>query len=664
MFSWTVKDEHWCNGIVVNILIPSCASEKITPQIMREQLRPFIFNVVTVDEVLPYRAVAQYISSTTQLRLRLAELLKADRVLYLDCDTIILADLGHLEDLEMHSCIAAVSMNVNVMKDVFWNGGETYDGTSCFNAGVLLMNLSRMRLEGFDDYYRKLLDKTQLNDQSVLNLFCQGNYDRLSDRYNTFPREGLTKTREEAIVLHWCSFKKPWSATCPCSEVWTFFDGLRFSSEMAPTEDQGPVVKRPPRSVFDEQQYAHYNLDLKHVKLRHHFIDRGFHERRECRDVFFDRAFTQMSYTQYVADIRCFKNASYQEWLVNFVQESQPWQDACVMVDFKSNGQSPFVTCMSEVLGSCVILSPFKNDVPKDRPGIRRVHRWEYHDDPTQLYHMLVSLKPKLIVFVGSSLTIALTAVFFPESITYSNETPDSYHPWISHNKTPDYTTSRAVSDVYLQHGYIPPLVQPPFLPPKYLSRIEEMSLSRRVSANYTTLSRLKGRGRRIVVMCGDLCGNSKPDVFQEIAQNLPEYIFVWIGGTPKEAMCFLKMKDSLANLVHLPWIQNPYWFFRNLADLLIFTSVAEPCPYVAIEALYLGLPCVTFKHATTTLQHPPLSGMHFSVDAYPSASNGTTAVRHMLSAQQQHDKDAQDKAKAYVHQHFTAVPPFMKNCL
>lgn len=622
MFSWTTTLDHWSTGIIINFVISSTSDEetnkKIYEIILREQLRPFVFNVIWVKEVLPYKAIASYISEATQLRLRLVEYIECDRLLYLDCDTIVIGDLGHLQNYEMCHSLAAVPMDTNVMQNSEWNGGKDYKGTTCFNAGVLLLNLNRLRLEGFSEYYMKLLDETHLNDQSVLNLFCQGNYDSLSACYNVFPQDwSMDEAYEKAIVLHWCCRVKPWNATCACSGLWKLFDELCLFTYMEKNHDYG--MKKPLLSVFDSDQYVHYNSDLTGMgsqELKNHFLCSGFNKRRIFYDPFFDRAFTKEPYACYAQDVRRLKNASYQNWLVDFIQCSSLHTGSSVFVDCNKIEISSFVKCLSEVTQSCVVLSSSAVNVKKKTPENLRTQIWNYEDDPTLLYYMLICLKPHLVVFFGNSTAVTSVAVYFPKSITCSNDTPIK-----------------------------------PFLSPKYLSRMEDMSRNNYVGAKYTTLLRLKARGRSVVIICGELCGDENLSLFNDIIRLLPEIIFIWIGASPEEANSALI--NGPTNLMHVSRVENRYWILFNLADLLVFTSLVNSFPYEVLEALYFGVSCLTFKN------HYPFFRMHHSLDGYPSPFAGATIIKTILAAPS--DEHAIEDARAYLKRHYTTLPLFLQ---
>lgn len=109
-----------------------------------------------------------------------------DRILYLDCDTIVKGDLSDLEQLDLHNYIAfAVKDCVSGMykKNIGLNKAEPY-----FNAGVILFNLNELRkvdinekIECYMKQYRKLINYA---DQDVLNGMFVDKIAKLPPEYN------------------------------------------------------------------------------------------------------------------------------------------------------------------------------------------------------------------------------------------------------------------------------------------------------------------------------------------------------------------------------------------------------------------------------------------------------------------------------------------------
>ena len=173
---------------------------------------------------LPYRGFIYYINESTQLRLFLPEILESlGNVLYLDCDTLIVEDISWLFLGPLPRYIAASDSDVNFMLHMKWNNGYEYRGASTFNAGVLYMNLDALRESNFSSVRSLHLD-VGLNDQSILNHFCEGEHDILPSEMNAKPS---TYNGNNAYILHWSSSNKPWRSRANKSianDLWNKFD--------------------------------------------------------------------------------------------------------------------------------------------------------------------------------------------------------------------------------------------------------------------------------------------------------------------------------------------------------------------------------------------------------------------------------------------------------
>ena len=120
--------------------------------------------------------VASYISKLTYARFQLPEILShLNKCLYLDCDILVRLDLGELWDIELpdQAFLGAVEEPAarHRNKDL-----KLPDSYSYFNAGVLMLNLEKLRLFHLEEKaFGYLQDKGSLlyGDQDVMNaLFC------------------------------------------------------------------------------------------------------------------------------------------------------------------------------------------------------------------------------------------------------------------------------------------------------------------------------------------------------------------------------------------------------------------------------------------------------------------------------------------------------------
>lgn len=103
-----------------------------------------------------------------------------DRVLILDCDTIVEKDISGLWNLDLTGYYyAAVKQKTDGRQGEFTKGDY-------FNTGVLLCNLEKLR-DGMEDHliYRLNTNDYKFPEQDCINRYCEGNILPLAGRYNS-----------------------------------------------------------------------------------------------------------------------------------------------------------------------------------------------------------------------------------------------------------------------------------------------------------------------------------------------------------------------------------------------------------------------------------------------------------------------------------------------
>lgn len=119
-------------------------------------------------------------------RLFLSRIKEIDKVLYLDCDSIVISSLKNLweEDIEQFY-VAGVQDNVNV----FYKTGVGLNKNYRYvNAGFLLVNLKKWREEEIENKFLNFIDdykgSVPHHDQGVINAVCNEHILILHPRYN------------------------------------------------------------------------------------------------------------------------------------------------------------------------------------------------------------------------------------------------------------------------------------------------------------------------------------------------------------------------------------------------------------------------------------------------------------------------------------------------
>ena len=158
-----------------------------------------------------------YFSNTTYFRLFIPELYpEYDRVIYLDSDTAILADVAELYNEDIgDNLVAAVPDGVVQTIPIFQEYVEkvvgVIDYNNYFNAGILLMNLKELREYKFQEKFLYLLEKIKFEvaqDQDYLNRLCKGRVKILDFAWNRMPIMG--ESDKEIKIIHYNLGAKPW----------------------------------------------------------------------------------------------------------------------------------------------------------------------------------------------------------------------------------------------------------------------------------------------------------------------------------------------------------------------------------------------------------------------------------------------------------------------
>ena len=155
-----------------------------------------------------------------------------DRMMHLDLDLLILGDLADLYDtpFDGHRMVA-----IPEPQQCYISGYDTIRRTAhrlrsvgtpelavellgrvaerhpfdfeVFNAGVMVMNLEKMRQEEFCARFLPYVQRYGVNGQEVLNIYVGNDYARQDRRWNLNARLEFT---EDTRVAHWAGPYKPW----------------------------------------------------------------------------------------------------------------------------------------------------------------------------------------------------------------------------------------------------------------------------------------------------------------------------------------------------------------------------------------------------------------------------------------------------------------------
>lgn len=139
-----------------------------------------------------------------------------DKVLYLDCDIVVLGDISKLYNVNLSGNL------VGAIQEQIINSNETFkEYALCgvgvvpekyFNAGILVMNLKKFRQEKLCEQFMYLIDTYNFDvvdpDQAYLNALCKDKVKYLPNGWN---KASLTNKLEGNLnIVHYALYKKPW----------------------------------------------------------------------------------------------------------------------------------------------------------------------------------------------------------------------------------------------------------------------------------------------------------------------------------------------------------------------------------------------------------------------------------------------------------------------
>ena len=216
-------------------------------QKLLEIARRFDSNLTFIDcdelsELLPSDVNTANLSLSTYCRLFSAELLPKyiNKLLYLDCDTLINEDISKLYDWDLGDALVGGiedTMYKEMKTSIFLNEDSSY-----INAGVLLIDLDKWRkahiVKEFIAFINKFNGNVPHLDQGVINgvlknkieilplkynvqapIFAFHNYtDMLNffSMYHYYSRDEVLDAKRNPVIIHYTSFflERPWFKFC------------------------------------------------------------------------------------------------------------------------------------------------------------------------------------------------------------------------------------------------------------------------------------------------------------------------------------------------------------------------------------------------------------------------------------------------------------------
>lgn len=170
-----------------------------------------------VENIKSHFKNVYHFSIVTYYRLFIASLFpQYDKIVYLDCDLVVLGDISKLYNTPLGDNILAAAPEEFVQNTKeFRKYAEIalgVDPDKYVNAGVLLINLKEFRNNKIEEKFRKLITEYDFDlldpDQAYLNYLCN---DRIYILPNGWNKEPMPIPCEgDKNIVHYALYKKPW----------------------------------------------------------------------------------------------------------------------------------------------------------------------------------------------------------------------------------------------------------------------------------------------------------------------------------------------------------------------------------------------------------------------------------------------------------------------
>lgn len=195
----------------------------------------------------PVQGLLGHTTASTMDRLLLPELLHdLPRVVYADIDTLPVGDIAQLHDWDLDGAPLAARSAVGKREVTSGFGTIVSSATrlndlpesshdlmqrmcarfdydfDAFNAGILVLDLERMRADDFCAAFLPFVERYGMNDQDVLNCYAGPHRAVLPPSWNAQPTKEIVTDPD---IIHWTGAVKPWSEEYVLlQELWATYD--------------------------------------------------------------------------------------------------------------------------------------------------------------------------------------------------------------------------------------------------------------------------------------------------------------------------------------------------------------------------------------------------------------------------------------------------------
>lgn len=167
-----------------------------------------------------------HLSSAAYLRLLLPELIAAERLLYIDCDTLVFGSLSELFTIDLRGHLLAAALQLPNPGQRVVSRIPRAEGDPNINTGLMVLDLQPLReigfLAGCEKVYQRYKGDVVFADQCIINKFAENRKLVLESRWNhqIFSNATINAELRQLVasggvrLLHYVGSVKPWQRYC------------------------------------------------------------------------------------------------------------------------------------------------------------------------------------------------------------------------------------------------------------------------------------------------------------------------------------------------------------------------------------------------------------------------------------------------------------------
>lgn len=467
-------------------------------------------------------------------------------------------------------------------------------------------------------------------------------YQAIVNSYNRIPKDFSVEGYKE------CN-----GDLCKESDLFIVYHYVEFGCNEYRSYEKGPVI-----TDFDLQVYRELNRELMCLPendLKKHFLT--FHKQKQKEDKFFNKDFfiqrnnikdTDNLYKTYLQDIRFFKSKEVETIVLNIPFCKKDY----VLVSHENNINGAthslyiFANFLKSLNKSFIILDVAKNSNEMYmKYNLSEEDFGYYYGDPTILYWYCAKIKSTKIIVNSINFAINAAVQWLDRSnlLLFSRETKQDYMKFSCYE--PDVVITPLISNSYNTKPTVQTPICPVFLQETIYKCFDEPVCIEGLDQTKITLG-----------MCGSLTKIKNYDLFLDIAKELPNYNFVWIGGDDLES--------NLSNVFHVQSTTNPFKYYK-LIDYFLLCSEREPFGNVIIENLLLNKKVLTFKHNVYfNFKHELTKNNYFEYQGRFNVPNAIKHINNIATEKQQLVEYIDTPSNVYVRRYFGTYDKDFLECL